>query len=96
MVGATPDERIASKAEVIAATLELLTPVERAGCVMVGDTPYDLEAATRARVPSIAFRCGGWNDADLAAARALYDGPLDLLAHYPPEAFAAAGPQASP
>jgi len=49
--------------------------------VMVGDTPYDVEAATRAGVRTIAFRCGGWGDRDLRGAIAIYDGPWDLLAH---------------
>jgi len=48
--------------------------------VMIGDTPYDIEAATRAGVTVIAFRCGGWNDASLRGAIAIYDGPWDLLA----------------
>ena len=48
--------------------------------VMIGDTPYDLEAAQRAGVAAIAFRCGGWRDADLGGAVAIYDGPWDLLA----------------
>jgi HAD superfamily hydrolase (TIGR01509 family) len=47
--------------------------------VMIGDTPYDVEAATRAGVSVIAFRCGGWNDASLRGAIAIYDGPWDLL-----------------
>jgi HAD superfamily hydrolase (TIGR01509 family) len=51
-----------------------------ADAVMIGDTPYDIEAAGRAGVAVIAFRCGGWGDADLAGARAIYDGPWDLLA----------------
>ena len=50
---------------------------------MVGDTPYDVEAAARARVPAIALRCGGWwDDAAFAQARAIYDDPADLLAHF--------------
>ena len=49
--------------------------------VMLGDTPYDVEAATRARVAIIALRSGGWNDAALAGAAAIYDDPADLLAH---------------
>ena len=54
----------------------------RAGeCVMLGDTPYDVEAATRARVPCVALRCGGWNDYALAGAVAVYDDPADLLAN---------------
>ena len=57
---------------------------------MVGDTPYDVEAAARAGVPAIAFRCGGWTDADLSGARAIYDGPADLLARYSPDVLAQA------
>jgi HAD superfamily hydrolase (TIGR01509 family) len=47
-------------------------------CMLIGDTPYDVEAATRAGVPVIAFRTGGWKDADLAGAVAIYDGPAEL------------------
>ena len=50
--------------------------------VMVGDTPYDIEAATKAGVRSIAFRSGGWKDPDLRGAVEIYDGPADLLRHY--------------
>lgn len=48
--------------------------------IMIGDTPYDLEASRRAGVPMIAFRCGGWGDADLDGAVAIYGGPWHLLA----------------
>jgi HAD superfamily hydrolase (TIGR01509 family) len=48
--------------------------------VLVGDTPYDIEAAQRAGVRAVAFRSGGWSDADLDGAVAIYDGPADLLA----------------
>ena len=53
-----------------------------AEAVMVGDTPYDVEAARRAGVATIAFRCGGWNEEALigAGAIAIYDGPWDLRA----------------
>jgi len=47
--------------------------------VMIGDTPYDVEAARAAGVSCIAFRSGGWSDADLAGAIAIYDGPRALL-----------------
>lgn len=61
--------------------------LERAGLIpgetmMLGDTPYDIEAAGKAGVPVIALRCGGWSDAELAGAVAIYDDPADLLAHY--------------
>ncbi len=49
--------------------------------VMIGDTPYDIEAARRAGIGCIALRSGGhWRDADLAAAIAIYDDPAALLA----------------
>lgn len=51
-------------------------------CLMFGDTAYDIESAARAKVPTIAFRCGGWSDNDLRGSLAIYDGPADLLAHY--------------
>lgn len=50
--------------------------------IMIGDTPYDVEAALRANVSIIAFRSGGWLDSKLAGASAIYDGPADLLANY--------------
>lgn len=50
--------------------------------LMIGDTPYDVEAAVRAGVPVIAFRSGGWLDSNLSGASAVYDGPADLLANY--------------
>ncbi|AKF03037.1 hydrolase, haloacid dehalogenase-like family [Sandaracinus amylolyticus] len=50
--------------------------------ILIGDTPYDLEAAARAGVAMIALRCGGWDDASLAGAIAIYDDPADLLAGY--------------
>jgi len=51
--------------------------------VMVGDTPYDIEAAARAKAPSIALRCGGWwGDAALSGATAIYDDPAELLVRF--------------
>jgi len=50
--------------------------------VMLGDTAYDIEAAQKVGVRTIALRCGGWKDTDLAGAIALYDDPADLLAQY--------------
>jgi HAD superfamily hydrolase (TIGR01509 family) len=50
--------------------------------VMIGDTPYDVEAATKAGLRIIGFRSGGWKDPDLRGAVEIYDGPADLLRHY--------------
>lgn len=50
--------------------------------IMVGDTPYDIEAAKNAGVDTIALRSGGWQDHDLKGAVAIYDSPADLLNNY--------------
>jgi len=75
------DDADASKPDpdiVLAALQRAEVPPDAA--VMIGDTPYDIEAAARAGVGCIAFRCGGWQDDDLQGAIAIYDGPADLLA----------------
>jgi hypothetical protein len=54
-----------------------------AAALMIGDTPYDVEAAQRAGVPIITVRCGGlWNDADLRGSLSIFDDPADILAHF--------------
>lgn len=50
--------------------------------LMLGDTPYDVEAARRAGAGTIALRCGGHSDQELSGAIAIYDDPADLLANY--------------
>lgn len=61
--------------------------------ILIGDTPYDIEAGRRAGVDVIAVRCGGWRDDGLHGAAALYDDPADLLAHYDGSPLAAAAVQ---
>jgi HAD superfamily hydrolase (TIGR01509 family) len=67
--------------DIIEAALEK-GKLEPGEVLMVGDTPYDIESANRAGVRTVAFRCGGWNDADLAGAIAIYDGAAALLRDY--------------
>jgi HAD superfamily hydrolase (TIGR01509 family) len=57
--------------------------------VMLGDTPYDVEASGRAGVRCVALRCGGWGDAELGDAVAVYDDPADLLRRYQESPYAA-------
>jgi phosphoglycolate phosphatase-like HAD superfamily hydrolase len=66
--------------------------VARSGCgaaqaVMLGDTPYDVKAATRAGVRCVALRSGGWDDEALSGAVAIYADTADLLAHYEESPF---------
>jgi HAD superfamily hydrolase (TIGR01509 family) len=64
--------------------------------IMLGDTPYDIQAAGRAGVGCVAFRSGGWTDADLAGALAVYDDPADLLAQFAASPFARDPQQPAP
>jgi HAD superfamily hydrolase (TIGR01509 family) len=62
----------------------LVAALRELGCapadaVMIGDTPYDMEAASRTHLRAFGFRCGGWDDRALQGAVAIYDGPEDLL-----------------
>jgi HAD superfamily hydrolase (TIGR01509 family) len=51
--------------------------------ILIGDTPYDIEAAARAGIGAIALRCGGhWSDRDLAGAIEIFDDPAALLEHW--------------
>ena len=53
-----------------------------AACVMLGDTPYDVEAALKSGVAIIALRCGGWGDDALAGAAEVHDDPKTLFEKY--------------
>ena len=52
--------------------------------VMMGDTPYDVEAARRAGLHVVAFECGGWAAADLRGGRDLCRcrGPAEPLRQF--------------
>ena len=73
-------ERSKPDPDIVAAALKKgeLRPAE---AVMLGDTPYDVEAARRAGVATIALRCGGWGDDELKGADEIWDGPDELLAN---------------
>ena len=67
--------------DVVRAALEQLD-LPAGEVVLLGDTPYDVQAAGKMGVGVLAFRCGGFKDGDLKDALAIYDGPADLLARY--------------
>jgi HAD superfamily hydrolase (TIGR01509 family) len=56
--------------------------------LMLGDTPYDVEAATAAAVEAVGVRSGGWSSDALHGAIAVYDDAADLLARYDTSPFA--------
>ncbi|MDQ3870406.1 MAG: HAD family hydrolase [Chloroflexota bacterium] len=55
--------------------------------LMLGDTPYDIESATKARVAVVALRCGGFPESTLDGAVAVYDDPAHLLREYDQSPF---------
>jgi HAD superfamily hydrolase (TIGR01509 family) len=68
--------------DIVHAALARVT-ARREESVLVGDTPYDIEAASRAGIATIALRSGGhWSDRDLSGAIAILDDPAALLDHW--------------
>jgi membrane protein len=67
--------------DIFAAALEKLgvAPDE---AIVVGDTPYDISAAAKIRVKTIALRSGEFTDEQLSGAVEIYDDIADLLANY--------------
>ena len=52
--------------------------------VVVGDTPYDAEAAGKIKLKTVGLLCGGWSEKELrdAGCIAVYRDAADLLARY--------------
>ena len=61
--------------------LDGLSPEE---VIVVGDTPYDAEAAGKIPLRTVGLLCGGFPEAELRAAGciAIFRDPADLLTHY--------------
>lgn len=70
--------------DIFEAALGQLGDIRAAEALVIGDTPYDAEAAGKAGLRTIGMLCGGFPEAELRAAGcvAIYDNPADLLAHY--------------
>lgn len=56
--------------------------------IMLGDTPYDVQAAIGAHVKLVGLLCGGWTALELSGAAAIYSDPADLLDWYDASPFA--------
>lgn len=70
--------------DIFRAALGRIAPIPAEDAIVVGDTPYDAEAAEEAGVRAVGLLCGGFPADELrrAAFVALYRDPADLLAHY--------------
>ncbi|SEH49370.1 haloacid dehalogenase superfamily, subfamily IA, variant 3 with third motif having DD or ED/haloacid dehalogenase superfamily, subfamily IA, variant 1 with third motif having Dx(3-4)D or Dx(3-4)E [Methylobacterium sp. 275MFSha3.1] len=67
--------------DIFEAALAKLDGVPPDAIIVVGDTPYDAEAAAKASLRTVGLLCGGFPEADLRAAgcAAIYRDPEDLL-----------------
>jgi HAD superfamily hydrolase (TIGR01509 family) len=70
--------------DIFQAALAKLSPLRPDEAVVVGDTPYDAEAARKARIPAVGVLSGGFPEESLRAAGcvAVFEGPADLLTRY--------------
>jgi HAD superfamily hydrolase (TIGR01509 family) len=77
-------ERSKPHPDIFEAALRKLAPLPAAEAVVVGDSPYDAEAASKAGLRTVGVLCGGFPEGDLRAAGcvAVYRDPEDLLRHY--------------
>jgi HAD superfamily hydrolase (TIGR01509 family) len=87
----TADDADSSKPapDILFAALEMLR-VEPAHAVLVGDTPYDVEAALRAGMPAIGLESGGWEARELRGAIEVYRDVEDILDRWDETLFARA------
>jgi HAD superfamily hydrolase (TIGR01509 family) len=77
-------ERSKPHPDIFEAALERLGDVGPQEALVVGDTPYDAQAAGKLGVRTLGLLCGGFPEADLRAAGCveIYKDPADLLARY--------------
>lgn len=70
--------------DIFEAAMSKLGDVDPGEVIVIGNTPYDAEAAAKAGLRTIGFLCGGFSEDSLREARciAIYKGPTDLLAQY--------------
>jgi HAD superfamily hydrolase (TIGR01509 family) len=77
-------ERSKPYGDIFAAALGKAAPARAEEAIVIGDTPYDAQAAGKVGLRTIGVLCGGFPEADLRAAgcSAIFRDPADLLARY--------------
>ena len=70
--------------DIFQAALATIPGLAAADALVIGDTPYDAEAAAKAGIRSVGVLCGGFPEAGLreAGCIAIYADPAQLLAQY--------------
>ena len=86
---ATKDDAKRSKPDpdIIGAALKA-GGIDASQAIMLGDTPYDVEAARRAGVETIALESGGWSASELSGAVAVYADAAALLRDFDASPYA--------
>ena len=87
LTGETSSEDVAQSKphpDIFAAALKQMGNPPAEDAIVVGDTPYDAQAAGKIQLRTIGVLCGGWREEALrqAGCVAIYRDPADLLAHY--------------
>jgi HAD superfamily hydrolase (TIGR01509 family) len=77
-------ERSKPHPDIFQAVLERLPDLNPARAIVIGDTPWDAEAASKVGLRMIGLMCGGWAEDELRryGCIAVYKDPADLLAQY--------------
>ncbi len=75
--------------DIFEAALKRLGQISPQDCVVVGDSPYDAEAASKAGIRAVAFLCGGFPKEQLRRAgfEQFYQDAADLLRNYERSVF---------
>jgi phosphoglycolate phosphatase-like HAD superfamily hydrolase len=84
-------ERSKPHPDIFEAALGQLNGTSSESALVVGDTPYDIEAANKAGMRTVAVTCGGFAEEDLrhAGAIAIYRDLADILENYENSPFCA-------
>ena len=79
--------------DIFQAALDRLSGIDPSEAIVVGDTPYDAEAAAKVGVRTVGVLCGGFAEADLreGGAVAIFRDPADILARWDAFVEAASG-----
>lgn len=77
-------EKSKPEPDVFAAALDHLEGIEASEAIVVGDSPYDAQAATQINLRPVGVLCGGFAEDTLkdAGCVALYQNPADILDQY--------------
>ena len=77
-------ERSKPHGDIFQAALDRLSGVDPSEAIVIGDTPYDAEAAGKVGIKTVGVLCGGFPENNLRGAGciAIYLDPADILARY--------------